>query len=60
MNHAALGAGLCCLALAVLLSVDLTRAVPESPQAVNIALQALIYAVAGVLLAAFAFAPASA
>ncbi len=58
MNHAALGAGLCCLALAVLLFIDLTRAVPESPQAVNTALQALICGFAGVLLTAFAFAPA--
>jgi hypothetical protein len=54
---AALGAGLCCLALAVLLFFDLTGAAPESPQAVNSALPALIYGFAGVLLAACAFAP---
>jgi hypothetical protein len=57
MNHAALGAGLCCLTLAVLLLTDLTGAAPESPQAVNTALLALAYGFAGVLLAAFAFAP---
>jgi hypothetical protein len=57
MNHAALGAGLCCLALAVLLFIDLTRAVPESPQAVNTALQALICGFAGLLLTVLAFAP---
>lgn len=60
MKHPALGAGLCCLALAVLRFIDLIGAAPESPQAVNTALQALIYGFAGVLLAAFAFAPAPA
>jgi len=52
-----LGAGLCCLALAALLFIDLTGATPGSPRAVNTALQALIYGCAGVLLTAFAFAP---
>ena len=57
MNDAALGAGLCCLALAVLLFIDLAGAEPESPQAVNTALQALICGFAAVLFATFAFAP---
>jgi hypothetical protein len=52
-----LGAGLCCIALAVLLLIDLAGVAPESPRAVNTALQALIYGFAGALLTAFAFAP---
>jgi len=52
-NHAALDAGFCCLDLAVLLFVDLTQAKPQSPQAVNAMVLALIYRVASVFFFAF-------